>query len=63
MYFEDLNTLITMGGHGLYVWTAYGLGLLVMVWNVLVPLRHRRRVAADVGRRMRRERAQQEAAE
>ena len=32
---------ITMGGYGLYVWSAYGFAAAVLVINVVVPLRRR----------------------
>lgn len=38
MYFDSVSSLIDMGGHGLYVWTAYGIGLLVILYNIGVPL-------------------------
>ncbi|CAM3696239.1 heme exporter protein CcmD [Parendozoicomonas haliclonae] len=59
MYFEDLNALISMDGHGPYVWACYGLGMIVLAWNLLTPLRQNRAVAADIQRRARRERVQQ----
>lgn len=33
MYFETFNELLAMGGHGLYVWLAYGVTALVLVAN------------------------------
>ena len=38
MYFDSVSSLIDMGGHGLYVWSAYGIGLLVILYNIGVPL-------------------------
>ena len=35
---------IHMGGYGAYVWSAYGLTALVLLWNALIPLRRRREV-------------------
>ena len=35
-----------MGGHGPYVWSAYGVAALVLVWLVVAPLR---RCAALLG--------------
>lgn len=32
---------ITMGGYGLYVWSAYGFAAAVLAINVIVPLRRR----------------------
>ena len=36
MYFESFEALLTMGGHGLYVWSAYGIAIAVLFWNQLV---------------------------
>ena len=36
MYFESFEALLTMGGHGLYVWSAYGIAIAVLLWNKLV---------------------------
>jgi heme exporter protein D len=48
MIWRDANDFFSMGGHGLYVWGAYGvMALLMVVEPVLVVLRHRAaRVAA-----------------
>jgi heme exporter protein D len=45
-----------MGGYAFYVWTSYGLALIVLLVNVVAPLRQRRKLLADLGRRERRER-------
>ena len=37
-----------MGGYGFYVWSSYGLALVVLVMNVLVPLQRQR----DLKRRL-----------
>ena len=29
----DLHKALEMGGYGVYVWTAYGLAALVLLWN------------------------------
>ncbi len=31
-----------MGGYGWYVWTSYAAGLLIIVLNIYLPLRHHR---------------------
>ena len=36
MYFESFEALLAMGGHGLYVWSAYGIAIAVLFWNQLV---------------------------
>ena len=35
MSFDSLTDFLAMGGHGLYVWLAYGSTILVVVANVL----------------------------
>lgn len=55
--FDTFTEFLNMGGHGLYVWLCYGLGLLVVVGNLLQPLLKRKALRADLERRMRRERA------
>lgn len=37
--FHSLGEFLAMGGHGPYVWSAYGVAVLVLVWLVVAPLR------------------------
>lgn len=37
MYFESVAAAIDMAGHGGYVWSAYGITLLVIGWLLLAP--------------------------
>ena len=37
-----------MGGFAFYVWSAYGAGLLVLLWNILSPGRRRARLLRDL---------------
>lgn len=41
--FDNLTAFVAMGGHGPYVWAAYGVGLLVMAWLVIRPMLQKRR--------------------
>ena len=50
--FENFDTFIIMGGHGPYVWAAYGLSLTVMAGLALAPLRRQRVLLADVRQRL-----------
>jgi len=34
----NIEQLIEMGGYGNYVWPAYGIGLAVLLLNIIVPL-------------------------
>ena len=54
MYFDSLSSLMDMGGHGVYVWTAYGVGLLVVLYNILAPLLRNRQIIHSIQRHYRR---------
>ncbi|MBX9608574.1 MAG: heme exporter protein CcmD [Gammaproteobacteria bacterium] len=40
-----------MGGYAVYVWTSYGLALVVLALNVLLPRRAERAALAALARR------------
>jgi heme exporter protein D len=48
MYFESLQAALTMGGHGPYVWSAYGITALVILQLLLWPLRAQRRLLREL---------------
>ncbi len=39
-----MSDLLSMGGYGFYVWSSYGLFLLLLIWDLLAP-RWRERAA------------------
>ncbi|RLQ23016.1 heme exporter protein CcmD [Seongchinamella sediminis] len=43
MYFDSLQALLYMDGHGPYVWAAYLITVLVILLVLLAPLRRRTR--------------------
>jgi len=45
-----------MGGYAAYVWSAYGLALVVMVANFVIPIQRMRQVRRDLARRAKLER-------
>jgi len=55
MNFASFGDFIAMGHHGLYVWSAYGLCLAVLIFNLASPLLARRRYLQEEARRLRRE--------
>ena len=55
MSFASFGEFLAMGNHGLYVWSAYGISLLVLAVNVAAPFLARRRYLQDEARRLRRE--------
>ncbi len=38
----SLTEFFAMGGYGFYVWTSYGLTLVVLIANVVLPIMQRR---------------------
>ncbi len=37
MHFETFADFINMGGHGLFVWSVYGLGIGILLFNIVRP--------------------------
>ncbi|MEZ5573351.1 MAG: heme exporter protein CcmD [Halioglobus sp.] len=54
MYFDSLHAVLTMEGHGAYVWTAYLVSVTVIVLVLIAPLRRRRRTLAQLAGELRR---------
>lgn len=59
----SLTEFLHMGGYAFYVWTSYGLALVVLIANLVAPMRHRSKLLADFARKHRRERKSAELAE
>jgi heme exporter protein D len=49
------STFFAMGGYAVYVWPSYALTVVVMVLNVIMPLRERKQIIRRVKRAVRRE--------
>ncbi|MGB5260242.1 MAG: heme exporter protein CcmD [Gammaproteobacteria bacterium] len=54
----NLNEFLHMGGYGFYVWTSYGISLVVLLLNIILPARQRTKLLADIARKTRRARRQ-----
>ena len=52
----SLNEFFHMGGYAFYVWTSYGIALVVLLLNVIGPLRQRKKLLNDIARTNRRAR-------
>ncbi|MEM1142476.1 MAG: heme exporter protein CcmD [Pseudomonadota bacterium] len=59
MYFESFQAALTMDGHGTYVWTAYGVTLLVLTLLLVGPVQKKRRLLRELRGEYRRQEAQQ----
>lgn len=53
MYFDSLTHLLHMDGHGIYVWGAYAIGLVVVFYNIIVPILQRRRIFRQISSQQR----------
>ncbi len=61
MYFDSFQAAMAMGGHGVYVWSAYGITALVIAQLVLWPSARKKRLVAELrGEQRRRAGASQE---
>ncbi len=55
----SLTEFFDMGGYAFYVWSSYGLALIVLVVNLVLPVRQRRKLLADFTRKARRARREE----
>lgn len=55
MSFDSFGAFLQMGAHALYVWSAFSIGILVLLLNVWLPRRAHRRYLRQEARRLRRE--------
>lgn len=49
-----MSEFFHMGGYAFYVWTSYGLTLLVLLANFLIPLNYERTLLRTLARKLRR---------
>jgi len=54
-YFASFADFLQMGKHGLYVWLSYGIGLFVILYNILSVYWDRRQFFKQAKRRLKRE--------
>jgi heme exporter protein D len=54
MYFDSLQSLLTMDGHGMFVWPAYLVTVLVVTGMMVAPVRRRRRLLQQLSGDLRR---------
>ena len=52
----SFGEFLDMGGYAFYVWTSYGITLVILVANVIGPLRLRRKLLTNIARAARRAR-------
>jgi len=55
MFFDSFAEFLAMGKHGFYVWLCYGITALVIIANILAPIRQRKKLIEQQARLLRRE--------
>ena len=55
MNFTSLESFLNMGGHGLYVWLSYGIGLLVFIIAFVSPILKRKHIIQELSQLQRRQ--------
>jgi heme exporter protein D len=55
-----LEQFFAMGGYAFYVWTAYGIALVVLLLNVALPLLRKASTHKDVQRALKQDAARQQ---
>ena len=46
--FESFSAFLDMGGHAPYVWSAWGCALLMFIYNIISPVRRRRKIIQEL---------------
>ena len=54
MYFDSLQAALTMDGHGVYVWTAYVVTVLMIGFVLIAPVLRRRRFLRQLAAQLKR---------
>lgn len=54
MYFDSLHALLVMEGHGVYVWMAYLVTVVVIAVALILPVRRRYRFLLQLAAELRR---------
>ncbi|MDI1229646.1 MAG: heme exporter protein CcmD [Methylobacter sp.] len=50
-----MQEFFAMGGYGFYVWTSYGLTLIVLLANIIIPVVQRRQFLRALALKQRRQ--------
>lgn len=55
MQFRSLVEFLDMGGHGLYVWLSFSIAILVIVFNLIQPWLHQKKIIASLNKKFQHE--------
>ncbi|MGZ5049938.1 MAG: heme exporter protein CcmD [Methylobacter sp.] len=50
-----MQEFFAMGGYAFYVWTSYGLALIVLFANILIPVMQRKRLLRSLALKQKRQ--------
>ena len=53
---ETMSEFINMGGYAIFVWSSFGISLLVLLLNVILPAMRRKQLLRDVRSHIKRNR-------
>lgn len=59
MYFDSLHAVLTMEGHGGYVWAAYLVTIAVIAMVLIAPVRRRRQFLLQLSAELKRAQSMQ----
>ena len=52
-----MSEFLNMGGYALYVWSAFGITLVVLIANAILPMRREKQLLHSLKKRQQREEA------
>jgi heme exporter protein D len=52
---NSLQEFFAMGGYAFYVWTSYGLTLVVLLANIIIPVAQRRHFLSSLAHKQKRQ--------
>ena len=52
---SQINEFLHMGGYAFYVWTSYGLGVIVILLNTVLPMQREKKIIQNLKKRQERE--------
>ncbi|MBF8269437.1 MAG: heme exporter protein CcmD [Gammaproteobacteria bacterium] len=50
-----MNEFLHMGGYAAYVWSAYGISLVVLILNIILPIRREQALLHTIKKKLQRE--------
>lgn len=61
MHFDSMSDFFAMGGYAAYVWSAFGISFVAMLWILFSSMATHRRILGDIKNKIAREQRIKEA--